>query len=187
MSGPVPRTRRVGSEPRPTPKPGLVVVPVDGETVVYDPDSDVLHRLDGPASAVWSRLDGNTPVQALASQIAAEFDAPEETVRRDVAALTGTLWERGLLDGSPVAEPAPPVPDEGVGRLPASTVLPPASTLYSVGRYRALEHAFEVATSDAAVRDYLAEVLADLAAPGGAAATSRYELVERPPGVVRGR
>ncbi len=43
--------------------------------------------------------------------------------------------------------------------------------------HRALEHEFEVATNDAAVRDYLEEILIDLASPGVIDA-QRYELLD---------
>lgn len=167
MSSAAPRTSRIGSASSPAPKPGLVAVPIDGETVVYDPGSDILHRLDGPASAVWERLDGTETVHAIADHLAEGFEVPEETARTDVAALAETLWERGLLDGSPAPEPARPITEEAPIREAGPTVLPLASAAapYRVGRYRALEHTFEVATSDAAVRDYLAAVLGDLAAP----------------------
>lgn len=174
-----------GSDSSPPPKPGLVAVPVDGETVVYDPDSDVLHRLDPPATAVWSRLDGQATVHAVASRIAAAFGAPEEAVRADVADLTGTLWDKGLLEGSPLPHASHPAQDDAPVRQPPPE-LPLPEAVYRAGRYRALEHTFEVATSDAAVRDYLAEVLTDLAAPDDAgSAVSRYELVHPSPDVRR--
>ncbi|MFW6033729.1 MAG: PqqD family peptide modification chaperone [bacterium] len=181
MSSPAPRTGPVGAEPGPAPKPGLVCVPIDGETVVYDPGSDVLHRLDGPASAVWERLDGTETVHAIADHLAEGFGVPEKTARTDVAGLAETLRERGLLDGSPAPEPARPTTEEAPIREAGPTVLPLASAAapYRVGRYRALEHTFEVATSDAAVRDYLAGVLTDLAMSddGGGRPASRYEVV----------
>ncbi len=183
MSSPAPRTDPASAEPGPAPKPGLVSVPIDGETVVYDPESNVLHRLDGPATAVWSRLDGIATAHALARRIAAEFDATHETVRRDVATLTDTLWEQGLLDGSPAPDASRPTRDEAPVGTAGPTGVLPAATRYRVGRYRALEHTFEVATSDAAIRDYLAAVLGDLAAPGdGVTTASGYELSVRSPG-----
>lgn len=172
-----------GVDTSPSPKPGLIAVSIDGETVVYDPASDVLHRLDRPASAVWARLDGTVTVHALADRIADDLGAPLETVRRDVAALTGTLWERGLLDGSPAPESSRPTMHDVPDREALSSDQPLAAARHRVGRCRALEHTFEVATSNAAVRDYLAWVLTDLAAPDdGTAPASRYELVDHSAG-----
>ncbi len=89
-----------GSAPLPPPKPGLVVVPVDSETVVYDPEADLLHHLDQTASAVWSHLDGDVTLHALAVRMAAKFGASERAVRADIADLVVRLWDRGLLNGS---------------------------------------------------------------------------------------
>ena len=176
----------IGSGALPPPKPGLVVVRVDGETVLYDPEADLLHYLDRTASAVWSQLDGTVTLQALAGRVAATFGASEKAVRRDVRDLMALLWGRGLLRGSqpgPTADLRRPA-EHGLeaGRPDTASELElPAQPLpdanHRTGRYRALEHAFEVATNDAAVRDYCAAILIDLAAPA-AADPQRYELLD---------
>lgn len=177
-----------GLESCPAVKPGLVEIPLDSEIVVYDPQADALHRLDPTASVVWSHLDGAMTLGTLTSRVAASYRMPVDVVRSDVVRLARSLWDRGLLAGSPTAS------------KPRMAASPLASTRHELDlgdrplpdapcttpRYRALEHAFEIATNDAAVRDYLADVLVELAdaVPGAAA---RYELLDHATAVDHGQ
>jgi Coenzyme PQQ synthesis protein D (PqqD) len=173
----------LGTGPLPPPRPGLVVMPVDGETVVYDPDADLLHHLDRTASAVWSHLDGEVTLEALAGQMAATFGAPERTIGRDIRDLVVVLRDRGLLRGS---QPTATAVRQPIGHSEALTPLgtttlpdvPLPRAHHRTCGHRALEHAFEVATNDYAVRDYLETILVDLVAPGVADTTERYELLD---------
>ncbi|HEY9379551.1 MAG TPA: PqqD family protein [Jiangellaceae bacterium] len=175
-----------GSAPLPPPKPGLVVVPVDGETVVYDPEADLLHHLDQTASAVWSHLDGDVTLHVLAVRMASIFGASERAVRADIADLAVRFWDRGLLSGSePSATTAPRQPARYPVRSgPLSTPhqqsmheQPLPEGQHRTRSHRALQHVFEVATNNAAVRDDLEEILIDLASPGVIDA-QRYELLD---------
>jgi Coenzyme PQQ synthesis protein D (PqqD) len=185
-SGPL-REPFVGGGALPLPKTGLVEVTVDGEIVVYDPEADLLHHLDRSASTVWSRLDGNVTAEALGERIAAHLRAPAMTVRRDILDLTLQLWERGLLRGSTAhatasqplglgLESQPLDSPRGDLRLDGQS-LPDAP--YRTGCFRALEHVFEVATNDVAVRDFLEEVLVDLTDTGNGK-RERHELLHIP-------
>ncbi len=190
MSGPTPG-HPIGPESVLSPRPGLVVVPVDGETVAYDPEADVLHHLNQTASTVWSRMDGRIPLQLLGERIAADYGAAEATVSRDIVGLAGTLWDRGLLSGSTALPTAILRHSVGLGvdsgplDGPLSTPLselrlgdqPLPEAPHRTGTYRALEHAFDVATNDSTVRDYLQYVLIDLA-HSGVAEPARYELLD---------
>jgi len=175
-----------GRRSRPARKPDLVVAPVDGETVVYDPQADVLHRLDPLASTVWSRLDGQVSLATLADRLALEHGARATAVRRDVLDLVGVLWQCGLLAGSVGTEPGPvrrpPLTGPGTGPLNASPSalrlagesLPAAP--YTTRPRRALEHEFHVETNDRPVRDYLDEVLDAL--PAASDHSARYRLLD---------
>lgn len=171
--GPTSRTSR---------KPGLVAAEVDGDTVVYDPGADRLHHLEPTASRVWSRLDGATSLAALAAEFAEEYGAGEARVRHDVLNLATCLWDQGLLVGSdaaqvrsdrPVGVTVEPQQDREIAT--GGWALPEAP--YRTFRCRGLEYTFEVATNDAALRDYLEDVLAGLADPGAGVA-SRHELLD---------
>lgn len=172
----------IGPTSRPARRPGLVAVEVDGETVVYDPVADLLHHLEPSASAVWSRLEGADPLDALAARLAADYGAGPDTVRRDVIRLARVLWDLGLLAGSDPPPPAdrPPVgltigPAPGGAGYVQDRPLPAAP--YLTRRCTALEHTFEVATNVEAVRDYLDDVLAGLADAGSGPA-ARHELLD---------
>lgn len=184
-SGPV-RAHRFGVGALPAPRSGLIVAAADGATVVFDPEADLLHHLDGPAAAVWSQLDGAMTLPNLASRLAASYGADQETVRRDVVDLVGVLWERGLLRGSeaPMATPTRTVEphldsgplsmtlsERGLGNL----ALPEAP--HRTHGHRALEYSFRVATNDIGFRDYIDHVLTDLARPDVDQA-ERYDLLD---------
>ena len=169
--------RTVWLDARPEPKAGLVVQPVDGDVVIYDPEADALHHLEPTAAAVWTLLNGNRSVRAVAADLADVYGAAEESVRLDVLELAKVMYERGLLAGS-----------EGVasstGRRPTSGPSgefdlgdrPPPPAPYVTRAYRGLKHNFEVATNDAAVRDFLDQIFVDLG-DDGRGERARYELL----------
>ena len=160
-------TRTAWLDARPAPKAGLVVQPVDGEAVIYDPEADALHHLEATASAVWALLDGRRSVRSIAADLADVYGAAAESVRRDVHGLINILRDRGLLAGSvgvrtstghrPAYIP-PGKSDIGGQRVPAAP--------YVTRAFCGLEYAFEVATNDLGVLDYLDEILADLSGDG---------------------
>ncbi len=82
----------------PVRRPGLVDVPVDGETIVVDEESARLHHLDAVASAVWQQLDGTRTVGEVTAALVAAFDAPSDQIEADVRDLVGSLVENGLLN-----------------------------------------------------------------------------------------
>lgn len=96
-----PTTEAIG-EPRsttlPSRRPGLGVVELDGETVVWDPVSGRVTRLDGIASLVWANLDGTTPVPELVDDLAYAFDADRHVVEADVTRLVARLVTVGLAE-----------------------------------------------------------------------------------------
>lgn len=174
-------TRTAWLDARPAPKAGLVVQPVDGEAVIYDPEADALHHLEPTAAAVWTLLDGHKSVHAIAADLAGRYGAAEESVRRDILDLAELLHDRGLLAGSagvPASTgrrtPSGPTREFDLGDRPP----PPAP--YVTRTLRGLEHAFEVATNDVAVRDFLDQILVDLGdgdlGDGGRGERARYEL-----------
>jgi hypothetical protein len=163
---------------RPEPKAGLVVQPVDGEVVIYDPEADALHHLEPTAAAVWTLLNGSRSVRAVAADLADVYGAAaEESIRRDVLKLAEVMHERGLLAGSTGTlgstgrrPPRGPSGDFDLGDRPP----PPAP--YVTQAFRGLEHTFEVATNDVAVRDFLDQIFVDLG-DDALGERARYELV----------
>ncbi len=161
----------------PEPKPGLVVQPIDGEAVIYDPEADALHRLEPTAAAVWTLLESDRSVRAVAADLAAAYDVPEDVVRGDVLDLTAVLHERGLFAGSTGVLAS-------TGREPHTIPggefdlggQPLAPATYVTRPFRGLDHAFEIATNQRGVRDYLDQTLADLG-DRGRGKRGRYELI----------
>jgi predicted deacylase len=78
----------------------LLVRVVDQEVLVLDRVRGLIHRLNGTASVIWSRCDGNREVRQIAAEVAAAFDVDLETARRDATAAVRRLEELGLLDAS---------------------------------------------------------------------------------------
>lgn len=75
----------------------LVEEVLDAETVVYDPGTGNVHRLDAIATLIWRRLDGVAKLEVIARELAAQFEEDDTRVQRDVVALTLHLREVGLL------------------------------------------------------------------------------------------
>ena len=76
--------------------------------LVCPPGTDTSQVVNAPGDAVWSLLDEPTTVAALATVLAAAFDAPVDRVRTDVQGLLDELTSIGAverrLDGSDETE-----------------------------------------------------------------------------------
>lgn len=75
----------------------VVAVAVDGETVVFRPADESLHKLDAVATTVWELLDGEASLQRTSQELADAFGAPYERVARDVQDLVDELLAQGLV------------------------------------------------------------------------------------------
>lgn len=71
---------------------------VDGEVVVLDRQSDLIHQLNHTASYIWDRCDGHSTVAEIAQQLAAAFDVDAHTAVQDVETTIRQLHGLGLLD-----------------------------------------------------------------------------------------
>lgn len=78
----------------------------DGEAVVYDEATSVVHRLAAVAAATWVCCDGRTTVEAITDVLADSFGTTSTEIRPQVHAALRSLREAGLLVG------ADPVDDE---------------------------------------------------------------------------
>ena len=84
---------------------GVLTAELDGEVVVYDPVTRLVHLPDPVATVVWLACDGATDLATVVAELAGATGAPVEVVERDVAALVDDLRGRGLV-GRDVATPA---------------------------------------------------------------------------------
>ena len=77
----------------------LVIVPlVSG---IGDMD-DELYTLNETGKAIWSRLDGQRTLRAVAAELATEFSAPEGEIEKDVLGLMTELVRRKMIVVQPV-------------------------------------------------------------------------------------
>lgn len=91
------------SMPRaPRQRPGLLVRVVDGETVVLDRAKGLIHRLNGSASVIWDRCNGERGLSEMAVTVASAFHVDLETAERGVTVAIQQLGELGLLDAGDV-------------------------------------------------------------------------------------
>jgi PqqD family protein of HPr-rel-A system len=71
---------------------------LDGEAVVYDPETMDVHRLNPTATVILGLLDGSTTVDELAADVSAVFDRPEEEVREQLEELVNELDRNRILE-----------------------------------------------------------------------------------------
>jgi hypothetical protein len=85
------------SSPVPRRKPGVAHAEVDGERVLYDPDTRAVIRLDRVASVLWQGLDGNGTVAEFAADTAGAFVIAYEEALNGLIALLERLDNLGFL------------------------------------------------------------------------------------------
>lgn len=81
--------------------PDVVVRELDGESVVLDLSSGRYFGLNGVGTRVWQLIGQGHAVDGLIKAVAAEYEADEATIERDVLALVEELETRGLVVAAP--------------------------------------------------------------------------------------
>lgn len=81
----------------PRPKSGVVHAEVDGERVLYDPDTQAVARLDRVGSILWEGLDGSGTVADLVAEVAAAFGIDRDAALAGILTLLEELDHRGFL------------------------------------------------------------------------------------------
>lgn len=104
---------------------GVLTAELDGEVVVYDPVTCLVHLPDPVASVVWAACDGDTALATVVAELAEVAGAPVEVVERDVVALVDDLRGQGLVERG---EAGPAGPTKGPGRAGDLDVRPGAAT-----------------------------------------------------------
>lgn len=84
---------------RPTATDGIETAVFDGEAVLFDERTQMVHRLSAVAAATWLFCDGKTPVSDMLTELAEIFDQQAETLRDHLCAALGLLADEGLLRG----------------------------------------------------------------------------------------
>jgi len=69
---------------------------IAGETVIVDPDGEVIMGLNGTGGRVWDRLDGERSLGDIAGELAKDHGVDPDQVLGDVLAFAEQLIERNL-------------------------------------------------------------------------------------------
>jgi Coenzyme PQQ synthesis protein D (PqqD) len=77
---------------------GVMVCEVDGEVLLLDTESDLIHQLNGTASFIWRKCDEADSVEQIALQLAMEFDVADDTAKEDVARVLSQLRAVNVLE-----------------------------------------------------------------------------------------
>jgi hypothetical protein len=85
------------SSPVPRPNPSVAHAELDGERVLYDPDTRAVIRLDRVASVLWQGLDGNGTVGEFAADTAGAFVIAYEAALNGLTTLLERLDNLGFL------------------------------------------------------------------------------------------
>lgn len=108
----------------PLPRATVTAEQADDVLVVTDEARGASVSLDPVGGLIWSCLDGQSSLDELAHDLAVEFEAPLEVVRRDVLELVRDVGRLGLLDGVAAeltvdGSGMPLVPAQAGGPVPA--------------------------------------------------------------------
>jgi hypothetical protein len=88
---------------KPKIRPELIFVPIDGEAVIYDPESVRLHHLNPSATLIFQLCDGSGTVKELAHDIAAELGLPPDEILRQVRSVVTHFKPSAILTGKRLA------------------------------------------------------------------------------------
>jgi hypothetical protein len=79
----------------------VVVRELDGEAVLLNLESGMYFGLDSVGTRVWQLIDQHHRLSAVVDAMCEEFDAPPETIERDVLRLVTELVEKGIVVAGP--------------------------------------------------------------------------------------
>jgi hypothetical protein len=85
------------------PSEDVVAREIEGEIIIVPLTSgigdmeDELYTLNETGKAIWDRLAGVRTLRAIATELAAEYDAPAGDIEQDVLGLVGELARRKML------------------------------------------------------------------------------------------
>jgi PqqD family protein of HPr-rel-A system len=84
--------------PKPKTRDDLSHIEVDGEALVYDPETGAVHHLNPMANLVFQLTDGKATASESACGIAEAFGAPLDSVEEDVRVIVREFRRIGLLE-----------------------------------------------------------------------------------------
>jgi hypothetical protein len=78
---------------------------LDGEGVILNLASGIYFGLDPTGMRMWQLIDQQGRLGTVLAALCEEYEAPRETIERDLIRLASELWDKGLLvprDGATV-------------------------------------------------------------------------------------
>jgi coenzyme PQQ biosynthesis protein PqqD len=78
---------------------GVITQEAQGQTVLLRLEDGGYYAIDEVGAAIWELCDGTRSIGHIVTDICAEFDAPEPTVRADVLEFVQDLRRERLLLG----------------------------------------------------------------------------------------
>lgn len=76
---------------------GLEFSRLDEAYLAIDADAGYCYGLNSTAGAIWDRIDAPISVSEICARLGRDYDADEDTLRRDVLALLSSLRDAGLV------------------------------------------------------------------------------------------
>lgn len=70
---------------------------MDGELLLYDPNSAVTLHLNGPSAVVWQLCDGQRSTQEIIQVVQEAYPDQAEQISQDVASVVDDLSGRNVL------------------------------------------------------------------------------------------
>jgi hypothetical protein len=86
------------TDTRPLKRSDLNVRMVDGETLVLDLKSGLIHQLNPTANVVWEQCDGQSSIDEIAHHLLQLYEVDEKTAVKDVMEAVERLRELGLME-----------------------------------------------------------------------------------------
>ena len=77
---------------------------LDGEGVILNLASGIYFGLDETGTRIWRLIEQHQRLGAVLAALSDEYEAPRDTLERDLINLAGELSEKGLLVVVPVSE-----------------------------------------------------------------------------------
>ncbi len=90
---------RFSATDTPTAIEGVEIAVFDGEAVLFDPATSMLHRLGAIAGGVWLCCDGDTDIATMIDELAETFHLDAAEVEQVVYTSLGRFADEGLLSG----------------------------------------------------------------------------------------
>lgn len=79
----------------------LIFREIDGEAVIFDPETGSMHSLTRTAALIWKLCDGEHRIDDIVEEILRRFEARPEEVREDVEGTVRKFQALGLLKAEP--------------------------------------------------------------------------------------